>query len=483
MPDGTPAPAHACGDFGYLCECAPVRSVEPPTPGVDGVGTVLPTGELIVVSYDPRYGDLVHSRFDPTLTTRLDTALDGFEGLPGVSGYRAGDSRSGLDHGRRPAIAERADGTLSVVYQVETGLGHMLIDPAGPVLLGHSVLPLPASTGRFQCAVTRRRPDGVEITAGYAFVADDGVPASTRVVTFESLTTNPTGAGEWAVQTAEDRPLPQRSPEPCAGACGLSEVCVSGGVCGSAIQLSGCPSVCGVHQVCASVGDGPAACRDRIYPETRLRDAVFGAGHHVACVSAPDGVRWLGAWQDRDAGSLRLQLGAGAPIVTVDGQTATDGPVASVGAHVAAAWTVAGIFVAYQDETAGTLKLAHAVDAQAAEAGIWTISTVHAATRPGQRFGLWTSLSAGSAGELTVVYGEGEGADIWLAHRDAAGCWGRTPVLTAGAYAFPSVTVDHIAQQAIVSALAYRFEPDLDARHAPVALRVGLPGCGTGMTP
>ncbi|MCC6624097.1 MAG: hypothetical protein IT385_22770 [Deltaproteobacteria bacterium] len=447
---GTTADALACGE--PACACGVALDVPLGRPGVDGVLAVDGVGRPALVSYDPAYGDLVLSRWSEA-GARTDVVLDGApeasRAVALASAYRGGLMDPGPDRGRRPALAT-GPGDWDVVYRDEDRgrLVHARFDPGTGRVASRAELPIDGDVGRYACLV--RTQAGL---SGLAFVSADASDTVSRLVRFEE------SGGGWLVSTVLETPLPLRSESPCAGACGLGELCVVAGggeVCADALQLGGCEPACGPHEACGAVGEAPAACHPRVYVRHEADRLPFGEGLFVACDSD------VAAWYDADRRALVV---ARAPFGPADRLRVDAAPDRDPGHHAAILRTATGVVVAHRDEVGGRLRVGRFAD----PLGAWTFADV-------DEGGAWAAL-AEIGGRVVVAHGEPGAGDVRLA-AEVGGCWGLAAPLTDGGFAFPGVAAAS-GGDVWLGALALAFEDDLDPASGPVLSRVTPPGaCG-----
>jgi len=476
----SPVDALWCGRVDHPCECAPLPEVPRGTPGFDG-RLVTVEGEPLLISYDPRYGDLVASRFDPD-GGREDQVLDGVPARPPVgasAGYRGGVDDPGPDRGRRPALV-RSPGASTAVDVLYRDLGvagpggvrHLRYDAASGEVTAESLLPIEGLAGRYSCLAPRG--GGV---AGLVFVERDAADTHSELLAVEALTATPGAPEDWRITHVARTPLPPRAEDPCEGACGLTEVCVRSGPgadrCGAVMgTAAGCGAGCAVHEVCAEVDGAPPRCLPRVYPRLDADRLPFGRGLFVTCAADLSG-ELLAAWYDADAGALIASRWPFLPSswVAVDGGGGQDR-----GRHASLAVAPDGrVGVAYRDERRGALRFASAP----AVTGPWTAEEVHAdpAGPAAGDLGAWATLMFFGSTPL-VAHGDAARGEIWLTARGAAGCWGHATVFGGGGYTFPGLAPDPSdPHRALVSALALAFAADLSPAHAPRLASVPRPSC------
>lgn len=457
----------SCGPV--ACVCAALPAVAPGQPGVDG-RLALVGGEPWLVSYDPRYGDLVASRFPAT--GRVDTTLDGVPPLPPsqvAPGYRGGESAPGPDRGRRPALATApSEALVDLVYRDEDagGLRYARVDGASGRALVATPIPIPGEAGRWSCVA--RRAGGL---VGLAFVEADDAGQRSQLVRFEAVGV-PSAAGDFSVTEVLSTPLPPREPAPCAGACGLTGVCVrtgGGDRCGAPPLTAGACGGCGRHGVCVAIDGAAPACEPRVYPETGADETPFGRGLFVSCAATQSG-DVIAAWYDDEARAL---VAARFPFGPADRIVVDTGADAPVGTHAALGVVRGGasVAIAYRDEGTRALRVATA----GAWPGPWARVDVDVSS-PEEDLGAWPAIDWPAPGRLLVAYGDAVSGAGFIAARDGSGCWGRRAVL-GGHNAYLGVA--GAGEAAFVSALGYAFDADLRPRHAPVLVRVErVPGCG-----
>ncbi|MCB9788046.1 MAG: hypothetical protein H6744_15290 [Deltaproteobacteria bacterium] len=441
----SPVTPLSCGGLSARCRCTPLPELPPPLPGIEGQFLATPGGPTLV-SHDPVYGDLVVSRFSEDLDSRSDLAVDGVPDLAATAasvGYRGGIAEAGPRRGLHPAAIWRTesghaiadlihqDGDLARARYARVDLN------AGQLLQSHE-LPVEGKAGRYACLA--RHPATGRLV-GWVYVARDASGTVSRLVRVEARTDTPAGPEDWSVALVRESPLPVTSPEPCAAACALTELCVRFGPgddrCVGALERPSCAAPCAARELCV---DAPTpVCRPRVQPEGAPGALPTGEGLFVTCAAVPDGL--VVAWYDADAGALRALrgLGAGAVAVRVDG---TDDPhdASDVGAHARLAVAPDGtVRIAYQDARAGSLWLA----TQATPEAPWETERVHAAGAggAGRDLGAWPALVHDAAGEPVVAYADTERGDIWVARRGPDGCWRRTRPLADGAFAWPALAL------------------------------------------
>ena len=476
---GLGADPWSCHAYAWPVECAALPEVEAGAPGVDGRAVATGSGPALV-SYDPRYGDLVYTRFEGPGGGRRDFVLDGlppgaFEA--GIEGYRWGSPTPGPDRGWRPAVGRErtAEGPLEVLYgDTDTGgVRYGSFEPMAGAALGGGALPIAGRAGRWSCLSWRGVGQTVRL-AGLVFIEADERGERSTLVRFEALVESPTAPEHWRVEPVFEVPLPPLDEEPCGGSCGLAAVCVRGldGLdgCASTAAAGACAAPCGPREVCGRLGAGAATCLSRVYPRYEAERTPFGRGLFVDCARDADG-ELVAAWYDADA--RHLEAGRW-PFAEGDRAVVDGGGGADRGRQVRIAVSLDGrIGLAYRDEGESALRYAEAASAR----GPWTVTTVHAPEGADADLGAWPDLRFDAAGAPVVAYGDAVAGGVWVARRDGSGCWARARAFAAGSYAWPGV-LDLGDGALSVTARAHAFAPDLSALHAPVWARVPLPACG-----
>lgn len=453
----------SCGSD-MRCTCANLPEVPPGQPGVDGRLVASAGGAPLLVSYEPVYGDLVASRFDGA---RSDTALDGVPVVTARAGgaYRGGVLDPGPDRGARPAAVARGAG-LDVVYRDLDLPRVMHLGWDGGSAVTSSALPIEGrDVGRYACLF--RGADGR--LSGLVFVASDSSDSVALLVRVESRVAEPRAADDWSATTVVETRLPLRSESPCAGACGLGEVCVVEGgqeVCERTLDLSGVGAACGpcgVHEVCGEVA-GVRACRPRVYARSEVDRLPFGEGLFASCIA---GEPPLAAWYDAD--TRRLVAGRW-PLSASDRQVVDSGLGRDPGRSASIARSPAGrVAIAYQDAALGVLRVASAT----AWGAPWTYEDL----APPEGTATGHGVHATFVGERLVVVEADVRGQVWVFARGVSGCWGSAAAFGEGAYAYPDVLADTASGGVWVTAQALQFSPSLAPLHHPEIVAVALPAC------
>lgn len=480
----------SCSSALHACVCAPLPEVEPGRPGVDGRLVALGDGPVLV-SHDPRWGDLVVSAFASPGggdASRRDRAVAGVPAAAPtgrVDGYRGGVDAPGPRAGVRPSVvvSETAGGAVLDLLHRDGDAGalrYLRYDPATSEVVAESALPIAGDVGRWSCLARRSLGAAGSRLGGLAFVETTAAGEASALVSFEALVDPPVRDEDWVVATVFESPRPPSAEAPCDGECGLTSVCVrpsqgGGDRCGAVVgQADACPGGCGPHGVCARLEDGaPAVCAARVVTRTAADELPHGRGLFVSCaVDASGGL--VAAWYDADRRALEVGWSPFSPsrVATADAREGAD-----PGRHARIAVAADGrLGVAYRDERAGGLRYAEA----ATVSGPWASVEVDGAA-DGRDPGAWPDLAFDAQSRPVIVYGDGVGRGIAIARRGAGGCWGRAPVFTPsvdsdGGYAWPSV-VARGDDDVWVAAYGLAFSDALAPLHGPRLAATVAPPC------
>ena len=478
-------------------------------------------GTMMMLSYEPAYGDLVWSIIDDT-GGRVDHVVAGVPDVPPTSedtDYRGGITDPGEDVGRRPAaVAVTTDGGVRIAswhqHAEEGQLHYARLTPWDGAVTHTYPLPLEGVAGRFNSIVLDDSYDlflvttgtfmevngatmvldmsasdgdgyytgfAVETTdgatgglVGWVYVEEDASGASSRLVRLNATSADPRALEDWEVTVLSSTPLPHRDPNPCDGACELLELCLrmdDEDRCASALTGAVCDGGCPAHEVCVAEGGEPT-CWPQVYPETETTGMAWGTGLYVACAPTPEGA--VAAWYDADAGALIATRGPGGAgeELWLDG---TPEPLDGMdrGRHVAMTTTAGGaISIVYQDVIAGQVLAMSQSSADQA----WVSEVVHDGVVAGGLHALGTGMAATRLGDgrEIVVYGDGSTGALWLASRDVEGCWHRVLALSEGTWAWPAVTALGDASVGIAG-VAMSLGQDLSAQRTLTTLTVPAP--------
>jgi hypothetical protein len=427
-----------------VCACAAAAPAPGPSPGQEGRLLNL-GGALMMVSYDPVYGDLVWSIFGED-GAREDHPVAGVpEAAPTSSeeDYRGGVSEPGPDVGRHPAavvVASEAGLRVATWFQhVDEGLLHYArLTPWDGAIERTYPLSLEGISGRFSCLTTDGETGAL---VGWVYVESDAAGERSRLLRLNASSAAPDGLSDWEVTVLSEALRPLQAPAPCDDTCELIELCLRGAQgdrCVSALAEPTCEGGCPAHHVCALEGDDATTCLPRVYREAEGVGALpSGAGLFLTCSSTPEGA--IAAWYDADAGAIagvRGPGGQGEPF-WIDGTPAPlDG--SDRGRHASVTATEDGeVTVLYQDVTGGRVLAAQ----QGSLGEPWEITAVHDGLVSGGLHALGTGLSASrmANGREAVAYGDGTTGELWLAARAEEGCWHRALALSPGTWLWPTL--------------------------------------------
>ena len=449
---GAPAfNATTCAYDSSACRCDRLPPLDPGAVGSHLHMAVAADNAVWLSAYSPgqptggvRFGDLVVGRYASETSTVAWTHVDGVPADGDVTGdpmgWRGGISTAGDDVGRYNDIALDSAGHARVSFWDTTHDHLKFASFDGTHWQSHTV-DTNGSNGRYTSLVLLS--DGTPLIAYRAMAAGMGGAFNTVVRVARAHSPTPTQASDWTVSDAVTLPSSCR-----AGDCPMGQACVQS--TGRCTAVGTCTATCGANQAC--IGTACAAVYDSAWVEDLAPGALFinlvvdamgrpalvfyhrdrgnllyaqgdamghfatpvildgedamghdGGDRGVAASATVDAtglvhVAYVDGWQERLL-YLRVSGGhpMGTPSVIDDGVGVGTTMEFDDGRHIvgdSATISVgtAGPRVAYQDTTAGTLRLAVLTGSGAT--ATWTRSVLDSMNNTGY----WATSAAGKVG-------------------------------------------------------------------------------------
>lgn len=247
--------------------------------GLPGRLVALP-GELVHISYDRTYGDVVVARHfaSPPFGHKSLRAVAGLPSDAKVvgdpAGPRQGIADPGPDFGRRLAAAMRKGGPIDLAFRDDSGDGVRFAQLGGPdaAVASHTIA---AGSGLGESLALTHLSGGEPVVL--AFSPEAAVPASLRAAklfVFTAKSPTPTAVGDWTA-TELDQESVQPAPAPCGANCPTGQVCAAVGAKGApacAVVSTGCKG-CLPGQVCVQ-----SACAQQLVGAAPLDRGPTGRG-------------------------------------------------------------------------------------------------------------------------------------------------------------------------------------------------------------
>ncbi len=217
-----------CGAIAPQIAC---RQLPPLLPGERGLpGQLLQVpGQIVHVSYDRSYGDLMLARHNasPPFALKSLHVLSGLATLApivgAVDGPRGGVADPGPDHGRRLASVADSAGRIKVAYRDDSGdaLRFGEVQPDGSVAT-HQVA---AGAGIGEQVAITLSAAGLPVVVAFAPEATQPARAA-RLQVFSAKVASPSAAGDWTVVELDSEAV-QAPQAPCGGACPAGQACIA----------------------------------------------------------------------------------------------------------------------------------------------------------------------------------------------------------------------------------------------------------------
>lgn len=323
--------AEGCGALPFSVACRPLPAIAAGERGDPSVLLSLP-GQLLHLSYDRTYGDVVMSRHDAT-PPFTQQSLQVLAGLPqgaqpvgAIDGPRGGVSEPGPDIGRALAAQVAADGQVHVAVRDDSadGVRYLRIDK-GAVVADYLIASQPPGIGTSLALALSAK--GQPLVTAFAPAAPAAQPPRpSRLLLWSAQEAAPASASAW--QSSEIASESVAAPQlPCGGGCGSGKACVAGAAGESCAPLTqDCPA-CLPGQVCSA-----GTCRQRRVAPPPLAGGPRGRGAHVAMQVLSNGQVTVAAYSPDDRNLRFYRLASGSwTATTVDGATAQ---TADMGAFV-----------------------------------------------------------------------------------------------------------------------------------------------------
>ena len=220
MPEG-------CAAIAPKVTCMPLPPLPEGQRGLPGQLLAAP-GQLLHVSYDSTYGDLVLARHNASPPFALKS-LAVLSGLPAaapvigaVTGPRGGVAEPGPDHGRRFDAVLGAAGLLQLAYRDDSADALRYAELAGDGSVTSHQIAAGGGLGE-QIAVTLSAA-GLPVVVAFAPEATAPLRAA-RVQVFAAKVAKPANPADWAVTELDTEAVVAPAP-PCGGACPGDQACV-----------------------------------------------------------------------------------------------------------------------------------------------------------------------------------------------------------------------------------------------------------------
>ena len=278
--------------------------------GLPGQLLAIP-GELVHLSYDRTYGDLVIARHtaSPPFGLKSVRAIAGVP-QPAVivgdpSGPRGGVAELGPDLGRRLAAMAAKDGTISLVFRDDTDNGLRF----GTIGVGDTFSSHAVATGHGigeQLAIAWSAIANPVVLA-FAPEQVDGKPAkAAKIAVFSAKIANPTSTADW-IASELDSELVQLASAPCGGSCPQSQVCAADpkGQPSCLTTTAGCAG-CLIGQSCVS-----GKCAQVLVVAPDLDRGSRGRGTSLDLLLLADGTLNAAAYSAASGDLMLYRLGAG----------------------------------------------------------------------------------------------------------------------------------------------------------------------------